>query len=985
MPPIDFKREQQQKKQKFKRKQKPLPIAPGTIPKAAVRKGRKAAPKAVARAKQAQVQRAKERPRVRVRRKQAQSVRFISQARQRALTQEKKQREDKGIVSDVLDVAKDVPKVLSKTAADIYHESSAEELGLTSPTEAAVALFPGGKGAKAVQSAGKAAAGLAKKVFATKKPPVPQASKTAGKLEKAVKAPVQKRKAQLERKAKRQEAKAKEIKRGPAQARRERRRVVKARKARTRATGLTKEGQKFRAQQRAITAGKLAAGGATGAAAVPLVATGGERTVKATVEEPGKVLGTTARVAPAIATSIAALPADVGAAVIKGETGPLKGQIEGQKEFLKILGTIVGEDEKKAIKAIQEDVGLIPALSAGLTTFGIGRLGGVPKPRVKSVRRQRLQREIQTAPTRAARERARKKLEKGTPLERVGRKRQAAREKRVEAQEAARVRDVGEAQFARETGVKVGTRRERAKRGGRPRLQADLEKLARQPIEGTDLSVAELAAVVGDEIGLLPKGKAPSRALVLSTVAQARKKLEKPTRDVADVPTRRDALDALEKNPELAADPRLQRFLRDKQKLERGRILEEAELQGISPSVLGERRRGARELAQAQTEGVPTVPERVPLEIARRGTTKVEPKLGVAATTALRKEIRQKRQQARKFKQQAQVARREAREAARTAKLKTVRRTTAEAAARRRNAALRRADQLEERADTLSAEAQFNENVLGRRGRAVSLEKRALKAEREGSLDAAEQLRSDAQQTLARQQVADDALAREVARDVAVRRKVTGKGEPVFFSQTDAALRSPGGDTTFPQAFPKRTKRRLGVLARQGRTNEAASTMLETLLKTRVAIEMRKHAQRFIRRAGREVEGQSIRDGSAWARLIEDGKVNPKTTAFIRIQEFERAFKGNLWNEATGQIDDAFLAAMREAKPQPGTKYLAVSKAALDEFRAQMEPWNKAQGVGRILGRVQSVALLGLSPAWFAFQLVASPMAAAARDRKSVV
>src|SRR5690606_31772462 len=109
-----------------------------------------------------------------------------------------------------------------------------------------------------------------------------------------------------------------------------------------------------------------------------------------------------------------------------------------------------------------------------------------------------------------------------------------------------------------------------------------------------------------------------------------------------------------------------------------------------------------------------------------------------------------------------------------------------------------------------------------------------------------------------------------------------------------------------------------------------------------------------------EIEGKTIRTGPEWRKLQREGKV-PPGSALIPVQEFSRVLQRGAWDEAAGLLDDALAASIREARGEKGKKYALVPRAALQEFRDQMQAWSPTLRRVRTLSRLQSVAMLAAS------------------------
>lgn len=684
-------------------------------------------------------------------------------------------------------------------------------------------------------------------------------------------------------------------------------------------------------------------------------------TAKTTFEHPGDVAGTTARAIPSMATALAMLPADLALAATKGETEPLEGFAGSVVDYYDQIASVAKDEpytytdpktgekvEMSPEDVVRENLGLIPVISGGLVGARALRGRSLPTPVKERVtpsgrveRKSRNLREDLSSPDFATRKRAEEKIAKlKAPVrERLGQK-------------------VKEGRRAAATGDRINARwgheMMREKRKGRPdvRLDKQLEELSQRKLatvadeqgKRVDVSVGDAVQFLGRE-GLTTPGQVRARVVAL----KSEDGFKEMTREIgpAGVSTR-NVVDALEQNPKIVSDPALRDFMGGWAEMQRQRSVERHSARtGKSQTTPDPEDIRAQRMAQARAEGVLLEDERIPIEL--RGETKIRPRSGHVAETQIKGEAKSLRKRAARFDAQAKALNRSRPD---------------------------RADALKVKAAGLRQQADRLESVVGRKSRAAGLERQAVKAENSGDAAGAAGLRQQAQ-ALRREDLESQARTRdEFVTEAELAQKRAGKDEPIFFRESDVADR--GGlniSAQFSQGkLPPKEKRKMGKLMEQGRIDEAAGTLLENAYRGRVEAEMRTHVEDFGKANFIDAEGQ-IHTGPEWRRLQREGKV-PPGTALVPVQEFNRALQRGAWDEAAGLMDDALRREVREQKFREGRKFAAVPEASLKEFRGQMEQWANGLRYARAVGRAQSLAMLALSPAWFGFQLIASPIAA---------
>lgn len=795
---------------------------------------------------------------------------------------------------------------------------------------------------------------------------------------------------------------------------------------------LTKAGRQVSARAAATTLGKVAAVDPMAVGAIGVG--GGVAFGKGFIEDPGQTTKTTLRAVPSMATSLYAIPADVTRAAVTGDPAPIEGLVKQQTDYWRLVsGVLTGQGadvtdpttgetvHHTPEQIVQEDVGLIPPISAAITGGGLVARGiGGAGVRGASVRERKLARltEQMESPDLAVRTRAREKRA-NLDLTRRERHQEQMREAKRQAATAERI----DAQFKREFG------------SGKNALYKQLQKL--RDVKLTDkVSAADTVQLIGRE-GLV--GASPQR--VRTELALVRQKMKDPE-DVIhkdDVATR-DVIAALEENPGIASDPRMVKFqegyrlMQDARSIERHR---ETKPEATTPDPNDMR---AQTLYFAQTHGIP-LPEERPLRELEGLVPPARP--GVEARTAARQAATKARARAKKAKRETlpkvTAARRGAErelnvrkvsdarraqvrslerglvtlekraerwaEKVRTAKTPELRdRWTVKLADLDRQITERRArlamstspstlravgrvSELRQRERGLKQEAEGElgrareiESVVYRERRAASLDHRARRQEAEGNLGEAATLRESAKNL--RAQAVRSKLKVDRDFDAEVRAELDRRGmrDPIYFRAADVSNRgvlNVMGDYPGSQIPPKEL-RNMGELAKQGRIAEAGGILLENAYRGRQALEMRRHTKEFLdERLEKNADGEPIlRDGREWRQIqTENPDSIPVGMALYPLQEFNRVLQRGAWEEAAGLIENALQASAREARAVPGRQYGMVPKAALEEFRNQMVPYSRTLKHLRTIGRLQSAALLAASPAWFGYQLLASPLA----------
>lgn len=852
---------------------------------------------------------------------------------------------------------------------------SLEEIGNVATTLAgggAGAFFKGAlRGGKAAAKGREAAVKAAKKGERAPKGPRKGAAKKTAQRRRAAQEKRAQRKAKIEEK---QAKKGRVVKKEAPRVERAKVRAKRAPDAAKRAPSRVKQrySKPERALRRAERQERLTyratdpTVGVVGTAAP--IRRGAEATAEATAEDPLKVAGTTARVIPAMGTAALKLPIDIGVAAATQSTDPLKGHAKGLEEYAKSVAKIAGTDKEEAKRVVKEELGLIPAITAGLggsmaaraatrkpatRTVGGTGLPSTPSTRKVTVRERRARRKVEKAKTPSARAEAKKQLRE-LP--------QARRERRQErldvAREGAAARERRDVKFAREMDVSTprvrpvkkrkrkgerrvepyspaqqpGRRRTKAVADTQPEFLARVQKLERKRVAG-DISQ-------GDLLNIASRTGWRTAAHVRAELPKAKANLREFSRDVdMDVKHTRRVLDALEENPSAIASKELHAAARQWRTIQRGR---QVERQGKPPKItrtefreakdpeaairqfVEERKSPARTaelLPAARQHDIPATFERVPHEL--QGISRVKPRRGEDVTKALR-------QEARELRQRGDVA---------------------------------RAEQIEA--------------VVNRPRRAQRLDNEATKIAKD-SPEAAAQMRKDAQQIRREHNKSQARLEDAMARDVLEAQRQQKLADPIWTPNVDVATRR-GATAGVPEwrGLGKKDRRRLGTLLDEGRIDESAVSFTQNVLGKRAEMETRTMVRNFVN-SQKMWEQSSLTTASNFGAKHARGEYRPGTV-FFPTQVFNRHFQRGSWEEAMGTVKDAIQGNTRELRGVKDAKGLPVSKAALQEFHAQLGEWGTFIRGVRTAGRVQSVALLGLSPQWFAYQLIATPLAAGAR------
>lgn len=688
---------------------------------------------------------------------------------------------------------------------------------------------------------------------------------------------------------------------------------------------------------------KAAALGTTGAGAAA-VAQGGlfaGETAKATVDDPGKMVNTTKRVAAAMPSAVVGIAADLGLAAKTGSTAPLKGQLEQQKNYWKALTDVtdpkVSDAEKKRI--LQEDLGFVPVITGALAGGAAikplraarpktpravkksKKLQSKAKAETKTIRKIRHKQEkgpvadaelAQLRDAEARRQAVKKKIEKPTT-------RKVRKQQRTKAtKDQAVVRDRAINVFAAET--------KHAK--GENKLGKNFKDLNEKPL-APHTTVAESAQLVFDA------------SIPLNNPARARQIARQMMNGMDKSAPNYRVYKAIADNPERLNDPQMHQLYNQLKRASESQTADRA-VTHRDGTVVAETTQ--KYVTPARRQGVPMPEEAIPH--ALRGKTKVKPRKYQNAEKAIRKgEVQPLRKRVERLRAQAAILQAERPD---------------------------RAKILRNRAKRYEAKAKELEAPINLKRQASALERQAAKTADPAKAKA---LRAKAKRVRKQSLDADNALAREFTETVQKNLREAGDPEPIFLRQVDATdegalnVRNDwrGG------RIPAKSKRRTGSLAEQGRQAFAPETVLDNLWKGRLGIEITRHVDDFVR-DHRVVDGPVT--GAKGRKMLEEGQI-PQGSAFLPLQEVKRAFQRGAWDEAAGLLDDSVRAAQRNADLEPGKKYYVVQREAMEEFFAQMEPLGPTLRTAKAINASTSIALLGFNTGWLFFQHFASPMAMA--------
>lgn len=652
---------------------------------------------------------------------------------------------------------------------------------------------------------------------------------------------------------------------------------------------------------------------------------------QALVQEPGKTLKTTARIAPGVLTTPIGMAADVGlsvgrlasasahAAHVPGARnyseadilGPIKGQVKAQKEFAEEVSKVVTSNDPEYVKRqVENHLGLmLPAMAAP----GIAKIAQPGYARIlEKVRRAK-------EDTRAA----------------GGKQRRPTTDKAQSVVPAVENRRMRTEEAKRAATTKLNAELETSHRG---RQVLEHARKAKGPTEVVrDLGKhrgrrRQVKVRPGDAVGFLSRnGISRDPAKAIEQIRRFHDRLD--PESAKELPKQRihtlDITTYLLKHPEVLGDGHLWQAV-DAYKGQAKTLTtsEPARVQPImevhSDPSLGQRDPGLREF------------DRVPLP-AREHTA-------ATTRTELRKEISRDRQAMKRAAIKGQKA-----------KVRSI-----AAGIKAKHDGLYANLTPEERAhvvDTLAEEGITEAPIVrehlrkAREAKAIANDK-ALHDEYLGQ----------ANELIARHGYEEPAYATHA--------DVRSKGAPAVSAVGGQMPKIPGG-----------VKQRTGALQRKGAIEESLPSLLRESVRVPVA---RKHIfadmRSFIDERALNFNGKREITSREAGKLIDDGVFDPKHNLLIPRQLYKRAF------DALEKGDETGMAALREGvsdtsqeailsnlghEASQGRKYVVVPREAGTEFFAQTERLGKPSQAFSKVNRFTSRLILGTSPAWAAMQLLA--------------
>jgi hypothetical protein len=457
----------------------------------------------------------------------------------------------------------------------------------------------------------------------------------------------------------------------------------------------------------------------------------------------------------------------------------------------------------------------------------------------------------------------------------------------------------------------------------------------------------------------------------------------------------RDVVRFIEKNPGVLTDKHLRREVQAYR--DQGRHAREH-----AADLAPEHSETARFTPAAVTRDVPLKDERFPTSV--RDITRAEPTRGKAAKDVLRRESKSDRQRARRLGRRASTKGGRARIMAREAAIRASQvepRSATELArkekitrleARRVSIAAKRQD-LRDKGSTSKAMTQYRraqerinrqleelqvEPTTARKQQRIELERRAegLAATAHGQRTAAAKAAQLATRKHHAATEVDPTVEREFLGDISGRLKAEGLPEPEYTHTGKARGVSTAGMTgTKLVRFPGRSKRRTGKLDEYGMVQEGlAPTLRNSIAKPISARESFKALKSFH-------EENDYREGSKVEftpdevqQLVNEGKINLRDYVAIPRQESKRAFDPV---EYAAQLK----ASLGDKGDPKAPRVRLARRPAAEEFAAQLSNAAILPALAKI-NRVTSYLILGTSPAWAAAQIVAEYAQGAAAQPK---
>ena len=763
--------------------------------------------------------------------------------------------------------------------------------------------------------------------------------------------------------------------------RRVRESTKKERAARRAALGETRKGQFWKRHRPTPISGvphrvsALARGGGIAAAPIggTIIADQIIKQGKAASKDPKKYAETNLRMATSLPGAVVGDVRDLGTTATRavrkaaGEDdlswdevlAPTKGFLDEQGAYYKGLYQILAGNDVTRINpetgkeetvspetAILDDYGITPLASVAGVTYaatrpGIAKIRGSSPEMKKGPVAARKAAALAAEASRVAKEQgpasdaarlandiAAKAAEKARKAQRTGpRRRQVIR--RQESEAHARTDSTAKAKAAAEIAP----------------VERSIKNVARRFGNHVANSLALLART-----GYVKEGR--SRADIVRDLETHLNNLDDPSKPLplmADEPTTRDAIASLLRDPEALDSPEVRDFLDTYKEFATNRAIERNPANDGTPNPADER---SRVLTQAQQMGLNAPPAIIPDDLSAHTDLRTEDfsfELG-NAERALREEATADRKRAKNLRYAA-------------------RQVDAEGDAETAQALREAANGWEESAKTKTSYT--NRARLSRRRDAEGLD-----LQEQGDLHGAAQKFAEAEELLKRAKSDQDKILHQWLKEVEAEREKRGWDEPAYVRQIDASKTGePNALLDFPGGrIPPREHMKRGVLEREGRVAESAARLVDNIFRTRVALELSRYVDDFVRRRAK-LNGDLVTGDEARAMHMAGQLAD--SDVLLPLQEFKRHVEANP-GKALGEITDSLERNVREAEYEPGKKYVVVDKTALKEFREQLSPSSKGIRGMRHLTRAQSLLLLGTSPTWFEFQLAATPLVMAA-------
>jgi len=650
-----------------------------------------------------------------------------------------------------------------------------------------------------------------------------------------------------------------------------------------------------------------------------------EGQAKAFEKDPGKVLSSTANLAPGLLVSAFQIPAAAGASIATGSPEPLKEALEEQVNFFHHFADIYGSNDAKKIEKATLEEGFLPEVLVGpATAKGAEKLGAPLRDRAGEIAAAR------RAPATGAeghvllhehggavkrgRQRVPAKPGEKPKLTRQGEINQHRRE---EAFHASNMNDTIQLEHAmRREGIDKYARKAA---GERTPVREGLGKKGKDTLYQRPPDYLPFLARAGIDL------HNPEAALrEIRHYAEKYKGLDHPAKYGVnpEALTARDAVKFFIDHPEYLKDKNLAKALDEFRAIQNGE-------KGLRSLSISDRN---RYLGHAVMHGIPDAVDRVPLG-ARKHTDATTREGAWEDVKARAKQVEALRKEGRKKYDQAQVLGKDSATAIRLRE---------------------------------EAKAAYDKARVIEKGR------KELHAELKDFT------RPGAKPNPAAVRTAyDAALEKEMADEARASLKAKGlHPEPAYVPDTDAINRAtPDQSATGGQKpLPGGPKINEGFNWRHGLTRQGYEHMMNEAILRQVA---RNHQfadwRRFRADRGIEFEGAHQHYGKDWARAFDQGVMNRRDVALVPTQVVNRLEKATQGGDPT-EYEEALAAlqASRKLSPddaQKGTIYEAYPKAAYEEKVQQAQKTNVPTWL-RKANRYTGMNMLS-TPAFLGMQVVA--------------